>query len=143
VNPFDGGLGNSPANTFSVNFDWLITQGFGIFGRYSFGNTILQPIDRPVNAQAFQFGLGFPDLFKEGALGTFSFLVPFDVVAGQKYLVSNGGNGGTQYEFEATYYFPMTNGIALVPAVMFIGNPNNFSNNPGIFIGNMRIQYSF
>jgi Carbohydrate-selective porin, OprB family/S-layer homology domain len=143
VNPFDGGLGNSPANTFSVNFDWLITEGFGIFGRYSFGNTILQPIDRPVNAQAFQFGLGFPDLFKEGALGTFSFLVPFDVVAGQKYLVSNGGNGGTQYEFEATYYFPMTNGIALVPAVMFIGNPNNFSNNPGIFIGNMRIQYSF
>jgi hypothetical protein len=143
INPNDGGLDSSPANSFSFNFDWLITSGFGLFGRYTFGNTILAPIDQPVNAQAFQFGFGFPDLGKEGALGTLSFLVPFDVVAGEKYLVSNGGNGGTQYEFEATYYFPVIDGIAVVPAFMFIGNPNNFSNNPGIFIGNMRLQYSF
>jgi hypothetical protein len=143
VNPNDGGLKNSPANTFSVNFDWLITSGLGIFGRYSYGNTILKPINQDVNAQTFQFGFAFPDLGKQGAMATLSYLVPFDVVAGQKYLVSNGGNGGTQYEIEATYYYPITDNIAVVPAVMFIGHPNNFSNNPGIFISNLRLQYSF
>ncbi len=143
VNPADGGLINSPANTFSFNFDWLITKGFGIFGRYSFGNTQLRPINQVVNAQTIQFGLGFPDLAKEGALGTISFLIPFDVVAGEKYLVSNGGDGGTQYELEATYFYPLNNNIAVVPGVMYIGNPNNFSDNPGIFVGNVRLQYSF
>ncbi|WP_422661918.1 iron uptake porin [Pannus brasiliensis] len=143
VNPNDGGLGTSPANTFSFNFDWLVFDGFGLFGRYTFGNTILKPIDRPVNAQAFQVGFALPDLFKEGAQATVSFLVPFDVVAGEKYLVSNGGNGGTQYEIEGTYYYPITNGIAIVPSVLFIGHPNNFSNNPSILVGNMRLQYSF
>lgn len=143
INPTDGGLGSSPANTFSFTFDWLIADGFGLFGRYTFGNTILKPIDQPVNAQSIQFGFGLPDLGKEGALGTLSFLIPFDVVAGEEFLVSNGGNGGTQYEFEATYYYPMTNNIAIVPALLFIGHPNNFSNNPGIFVGNIRLQYGF
>lgn len=143
IDPNDGGLKNSVANTFSVNFDWLVTSGFGLFGRYSYGNTILKPINQEVNAQTVQFGFGFPDMFKQGAMGTLSFVIPFDVVDGEKYLVSNGGDGGTQYELEATYFYPVTNNIALVPAVMFIGHPNNFSSNPGILIGNLRFQFSF
>ena len=143
VNPNDGGLRDSPANTVSVNFDWLVTPNFGLFGRYSYGNTILKPINQSVNAQTFQAGLAFPDLGKEGALGTVSFLIPFDVLSGQKYLVSNIGDGGTQYEIEATYFYPVTNNIALVPAVYFIGHPNNFSSNPSIIVGNMRLQFSF
>jgi hypothetical protein len=143
INPNDGGLKNSPANTFSVNFDWLITPGVGLFGRYTRGNTTLKPINQAVNANSFQVGLGFPDLGKEGAQGTLSYLVPFDVVAGQQYLVSNGGDGATQYEIEATYFYPINNNIAIVPNFLFIGRPNNFGSNPGIFISNVRLQYSF
>ena len=143
VNPNDGGLNNSPANTVSVNFDWLITPGWGVFGRYSYGNTILKPINQDVNANSFQVGMAFPDLGKEGAQATLSYLVPFDVVAGQEFLVSNGGNGGTQYEIELTYYYPINDNIAMVPNFLFIGHPNNFSNNPSIFVSNLRFQYSF
>lgn len=143
INPDDGGLKNSPANTFSVNFDWLITPGIGLFGRYTYGNTTLKPINKAVNANSFQAGLAFPDLGKEGAQATLSYLVPFDVVAGQQYLVSNGGDGATQYEIEATYFYPVTNNIAIVPNFLFIGRPNNFGTNPGIFVSNLRLQYSF
>ena len=76
-------------------------------------------------------------------MGTLSFVIPCDVVDGEESLVSNGGDGGTQYELEATYFYPVTNNIALVPAVMFIGHANNFSSNPGILIGNLRFQFSF
>lgn len=144
---FGGEVGDSTANTFSFNFDWLITPRFGIFGRYTYGNTNIFPrTDRPdgeVNAQSYQAGLAFPDLGKRGALLTLSFLVPFDVLEGRKYLVSGGGNGGTQYEIEATYHIPITPNIAIVPAFYVIGNPNNFDNNPTIFVGNLRTQFSF
>jgi hypothetical protein len=120
----------------------------GVFGRYSHGSTHLTPVNptRPkgdVNAQAFQLGVAFPDLVKEGALATFSFLVPFDVLGGRNFLVSGGGNGGTQYEFEATYFYPVTNNIAIVPAFYLIANPNNFDDNPTIYVGNLRAQFSF
>jgi hypothetical protein len=145
---FGGPLRSATADTFNFNFDWRVASRFGVFGRYSHGSTHLTPVDptRPkgdVNAQAFQLGVAFPDLGKEGALATLSFLVPFDVLSGRRFLVSGGGNGGTQYEFEATYFYPITNNIAVIPAFYLIGNPNNFDNNPTIYVGNLRAQFSF
>jgi hypothetical protein len=145
---FGGPLRSATADTFNFNFDWRVASSFGVFGRYSHGSTHLSPVDptRPkgdVNAQAFQLGVAFPDLGKQGALATLSFLVPFDVLSGRRFLVSGGGNGGTQYEFEATYFYPITNNIAVVPAFYLIGNPNNFDNNPTIYVGNLRAQFSF
>lgn len=139
----NGGLDSSNADTFEANFDWLITRGFGIFGRYTYGITHLRPIDENINAQAVQAGLAFPDLGKQGALFTFSFVIPFSVLEGRRYLVSGGGDGGVQYDFEANYYFPLTDNIALVPAFYLIVNPNNFSDNPNIYVGNLRAQFSF
>jgi carbohydrate-selective porin OprB len=69
--------------------------------------------------------------------------MPFDVLSGRRFLVAGGGDGGTQYELEATYYYPITNNIALVPAFYLIGNPNNFDSNPTIYVGNLRAQFSF
>ena len=145
---FGGPLRSATADTFNFNFDWRVASGLGVFGRYSHGSTHLTPVNptRPkgdVNAQAFQLGVAFPDLVKEGALATFSFLVPFDVLGGRNFLVSGGGNGGTQYEFEATYFYPVTNNIAIVPAFYLIANPNNFDDNPTIYVGNLRAQFSF
>ena len=145
---FGGPLRSATADTFNFNFDWRVASGLGVFGRYSHGSTHLTPVDptRPkgdVNAQAFQLGVAFPDLVKEGALATLSFLVPFDVLGGRRFLVSGGGNGGTQYEFEATYFYPVTNNIAIVPAFYLIANPNNFDDNPTIYVGNLRAQFSF
>ncbi|MEO1672103.1 MAG: iron uptake porin [Cyanobacteria bacterium J06631_2] len=145
---FGGTIGDAPGDTFSVNFDWAILDEFGIFGRYNFGSTSIRPTtpgieNGKVDAQAFQFGLAFPDLAREGALGTLSFVVPFDVLDGEEFLVSGSGDGGTQFDFEATYHFPLNPNIALVPAFYLISNPNNFDDNPNIYVGNLRAQFRF
>ena len=144
---FGGRLGNATADTFSFNFDWSVTRRFGLFGRYGYAETNIFPkTNRPdgtIKTQSYQLGFALPDLFKKGALFSVSFLVPFDVTGGRRFLVSGGGNGGTQYEFEATYYLPLTDHISIVPAFYAIGNANNFDNNPTIFVGNLRTQFSF
>lgn len=141
-------IDSATADTFSFNFDWLVTPGFGLFGRYSYGSTNLEPInpslsDGEINAQAFQVGVAFPDLFKEGALATLSYVVPFSVLNGESFLVSGAGDGGVQYEFEASYYYPISDRVALIPAFYWIGNVNNFSENPNLYIANLRAQFSF
>ncbi|UBF28035.1 iron uptake porin [Kovacikia minuta CCNUW1] len=145
---FGGFVNDADADLFAANFDWLITKGFGIFGRYSYGRTGIDPVNSArsggnVRVQSFQAGLGFPDLGKKGALGVVSFVMPFDYLGGRRFLLSGGGDGGTQYELEASYYYPLTNNIALVPAFYTIWNANNFDANPTVFIGNLRAQFSF
>ncbi|WP_052672407.1 iron uptake porin [Aliterella atlantica] len=145
---FDGPIDNASADTFVFNFDWLIASGLGIFGRYSYGSTNIEPLtaglpDGEVNAQSVQLGVALPDFAKEGALFTLSYVIPFAVLDGRNFLASGGGDGGVQYEFEATYYYPLTDNIALVPAFYLIGNPNNFSDNPTIYVGNLRAQFTF
>lgn len=138
-----GGLDYAIAHTFAFNLDWLITPGFGVFGRYSYGNTNLKPIDQAVNVQSFQVGVAFPDLGKKGALGTITFVAPMDIVNGRQYFVSGGGNGGTIYELEAAYYYPLNDRLAIVPAFYAIFNANNFDTNPNLYVGNLRAQFSF
>jgi len=143
-----GGINNATADTIILNFDWLLTKGFGVFGRYSYGSTNISPINPAVqggsvNVNAFQFGLAFPDLFKESALAVLSFVVPHSYSSGRNFLASGGGNGATQYEFEMSYYYPISKNIAIVPAVYAIFNPNSFSTNPTVFVGNLRTQFSF
>jgi hypothetical protein len=144
---FGGPVGNATANTFSFNFDWSVTRRFGLFGRYGYAETNIFPrTNRPdgtIKTQSYQLGVALPDLIKKGALFTASFLVPFDITGGRRFLVSGGGNGGRQYEIEATYYLPITDHISIVPAFYVIGNANNFDNNPTIYVGNLRTQFSF
>lgn len=138
-----GGLDYAYAHTFALNFDWLINPKFGVFGRYSYGNTHLKPIDEAVNTQSFQIGLGFPDLGKSGALGVLTFVVPMDIVKGRRYFVAGGGDGGTMLELEASYYYPLTDNLAIAPSFYAIFSPNNFDSNPNIYVGNLRAQFSF
>jgi hypothetical protein len=142
-NGIGGGLKFATANTIAVNFDWLITSGFGVFGRYSYGSTKLEPIDQKVRSQSFQVGAGFPDLFKKGALGVVTFLMPMDILEGRRYFASGAGDGGTMYELEASYFYPVSQNLALVPSFYAIFNANNFDSNPTIFVGNLRAQFSF
>jgi len=145
---FGGTLRTSTADTFVANFDWLITPKFGIFGRYSYGITDINPRNPlrnggQVRVQSIQAGLGFPDLGKRGALGVLSFVIPHDFKSGTRFLLSGAGDGGIQYELEASYYYPINDNLALVPAVYAIFNPNNFDANPTVFVGNLRAQFSF
>jgi Carbohydrate-selective porin, OprB family/S-layer homology domain len=145
---FGGRLNDSFADAFSANFDWLITRGFGVFGRYSYGVTDINPKNDTrsggkVKTQSFQVGLGFPDLGKKGALGVLSFVMPHDFLEGRRFLLSGNGDGGTQYELEASYYYPLSDNIALVPALYAIFNPNNFDANPTVFVGSLRAQFRF
>lgn len=141
--PTSGGLQFATANFFGVNFDWAIAKGFGIFGRYGYGDINLEPIDRRVNVQSFQVGMGFPDLLKKGALGVVTFLMPMDITRGQRFFAAGAGDGDTMYSLEASYYYPLTDNIALVPAFYAVFNPNNFGSNPDIYVFNMRTQFSF
>jgi Carbohydrate-selective porin, OprB family/S-layer homology domain len=145
---FGGGLNNALADAFVINFDWLIAPKFGVFGRYSFGSTDISPLNPlrtkgEINVQALQLGLGFPDLGKKGALGVISFLMPHDYTSGRRFLRSGGGDGATQYELEASYYYPLNKNIAIVPSFYAIFNPNSFGNNPTVFVGNLRTQFTF
>lgn len=141
-----GELDAATADTFLVNFDWSATDWLGLFGRYSYGSTNL--IDDgddvgDVNAQSFQFGFAFPDLFKEGALGTVSYVIPFDILDGRRFLVAGGGDGGTQQEFEVSYRYPLSPNIAVMPSFYWILNANNFEDNSDIFIFNLQTQLFF
>lgn len=145
---FGGTVRDSGGNAFVANFDWLITKNFGLFGRYSYGQLDINPVNSAraggdIRVQSFQVGLGFPDVGKKGALGIISFVVPHDYLSGRHFLLSGGGDGGTQYELEASYYYPMTNNIAIVPAFYAIFNANNFNSNPTVFVGNIRTQFRF
>jgi hypothetical protein len=148
----DDGLGGplkgGSSNAFSVSADWLLNQKLGVFGRYSYSTIDLEPATPGVshgnvNAQSYQLGLAFPDLGREGAIGVLSYTVPYSVTEGRKYLVSTGGDGGNQYELEATYFFPLSNNIAINPSAYVIWNPNNFSDNPTIYVGYLRMQFVF
>ncbi|MDX2243987.1 MAG: iron uptake porin, partial [Leptolyngbyaceae cyanobacterium bins.302] len=145
---FRGPLRDSGTDAFAVNFDWLVTSGFGLFGRYSYGRLDVNPVNpiRPkgeITVQSFQVGLAFPDLGKRGALGTISFVMPHSYLSGRQFLLSGGGDGGNQYDLEASYYFPVSSNIAIVPAFYAIFNANNFSVNPTVYVGNVRTQFTF
>jgi len=145
---FGGTLHDSGSDALVANFDWTITDWLGLFGRYSYGRVDINPIDPDrsggdIRVQSFQIGLGFPDLGKEGALGVLSFLVPHDYLEGRRFLLAGGGDGGTQYELEASYRYPINNNIAIVPAFYTIWNANNFDSNPTVYVGNMRMQFTF
>ena len=145
---FGGRVRDSGADTFVVNLDWLITPRFGIFGRYSYGTLDINPVNPirsggDIRVQSFQVGLGFPDLGKKGALGVISFVMPHDYLGGRRFLLAGGGDGGTQYDLEVSYFYPVTNNIAIVPAFYAIFNANNFDSNPTVMVGNVRTQFSF
>ncbi|HIK16167.1 MAG TPA: carbohydrate porin [Leptolyngbyaceae cyanobacterium M33_DOE_097] len=145
---FGGRVEDAYADMFGINFDWLITNGFGIFGRYSYGRTGIDPINPNVEGgnvrvQSFQVGLGFPDLGKKGALGVISFVMPHDYTSGSRFLQSGAGDGGTQYDLEVSYHYPLTRNISITPAFYTIFNANNFDSNPTVFVGNIRTQFSF
>ncbi|MGC1527333.1 MAG: iron uptake porin [Phormidesmis sp.] len=145
---FGGPLRTATADTFLFNFDWLLSKGFGLFGRYSYGSTNLYPIsdtlpDGNIDAQSVQVGVAFPDLFKPGALATISYVQPFDVQGGREFLASGGGDGASQEEVEVSYRYPLSPNLALVPSVYWINNANNFSDNPDIYVFNLQAQLTF
>jgi hypothetical protein len=145
---FGGRLQDSTGDNFVFNFDWLLSKSFGLFGRYSYSSFHVAPINLAiaggsVNLQAFQLGLAFPDLGKEGALGTLSFTMPFQVLSGRNFLVSGNGDGGTQYDLELTYSYPVMKHLTLIPSLFATFNANNFSSNPTIWGVVLRSQFLF
>lgn len=143
-----GSLNDVIAHNFVLNFDWLITSGFALFGRYSYSISEIDPINPEiengqVDLQAFQFGMAFPDLGKEGALGTVTAVVPFDVVSGRRFLLAGNGDGGTEVDVLATYYYPIGDHVAIVPMFFATFNPNNFSENSPVYSTILRTQFLF
>ncbi|WP_019501772.1 iron uptake porin [Pseudanabaena sp. PCC 6802] len=143
---FGGRLNNAQSNIYAFNFDWLVAKGFGLFGRYAFNDTNVNAAiaarSGNINTQTFQIGLAFPDLFKEGAKATISFVMPNSITAGKRFFVSGSGDGGTQYDLELSYYLPLTKNIAIAPNFYYIFNANNFSGN-NFWVANVSTRFSF
>ena len=140
------GINNAQSDVFAANFDWLVTKGFGLFGRYGYGTTNINLTaggSTSVNQYTFQVGAAFHDLFKEGALGLISFAVPYKFGDSNNVITSGRGNDGTQLDLEVSYVYPVTKNISLVPSAYFIFSPNNFSDNPTVFVGNLQAVFSF
>ncbi len=128
-----GKVVGSPFSAYGINFDWAMSDRFGIFGRYgysgynntAFGN--IQP-------QYWMFGLAFPDLFKQGAKA--------GVAIGQPLVVAQIGNA-TQTNIEAFYNYPINNQLRISPILQMISNAGNQSSNEMIFTGTLRMVFSF
>ncbi|MFN7465664.1 MAG: iron uptake porin [Pseudanabaena sp.] len=141
---FNGVANNGQSDVFVANFDWLVSKGFGLFGRYGYGTTNVNLTaggSTNVVMQTFQVGAAFPDLFKEGAQALISFGMPFNFTSGKNFLVT--GQDGTQYDLELSYVYPISKNISLVPSFYTIFSPNNFSANPTVFVGNLQAVFSF
>ena len=140
------GINNAQSDIFVANFDWLISKGFGLFGRYGYGTTSINLTaggSNSVNQYTFQVGAAFPDLFKEGAQAMISFALPYKFGDSSNVITAGKGDGGTQYDLELSYIYPVTKNISLVPSAYFIFSPNNFSSNPTVFVGNLQAVFSF
>jgi hypothetical protein len=145
---FGGPLRHAFANALVFNFDWLVFEGFGLFGRYSYATTVTTPVNADrgqgkINSQAFQIGFALPDLGKDGAQMNFSYVIPMAVISGREFLVSGGGDGAVSSSFEWNYFYPINNNIALVPSFYLLIRPNNFGSNAPIYVGNLRTQFTF
>lgn len=145
---FGGSLNDINSDNFVFNFDWTITPKFALFGRYSYSRSKIDPVNPLIQGgsakiQAFQLGAALPDLGRIGALGTLSLVVPFDIVSGRQFLVSGSGNGGTEFNVEATYSYPINRNITIVPSFFATFNANNFNDNPTVFSAIMRTQFLF
>ncbi|MGB3300329.1 MAG: iron uptake porin [Phormidesmis sp.] len=145
---FGGPLQTVTADTFLFNFDWLLTKGLGLFGRYSYGSTHVFPIsdERPsgdVNAQSVQLGVALLDLFKKGAQANISYVQPFDVISGRDFLISGGGDGAVQQEVEVSYRYPISQNFSVIPSIYWINNVNNFGDNPDLYVFNLQTQFNF
>jgi len=143
-----GAIEDVISHNFVFNFDWTITPEFALFGRYSYSTSAINPVDAAVddgnvNIQAFQLGTAFPDLGTAGAIATLSAVIPFDVLAGRRFLVGGYGDGGTQIDLLATYSYPLTDQLALIPMFFVTLNPNNFSENPTVYSIILRTQFLF
>lgn len=143
-----GGIGTGSANTYLANVSWRVTPDVGLFARYSYADYALWDDDDgdrigDVVAQSVQAGLAFPDLGKEGAMAAISYLIPYSYIDGREFVLSGAGDGGVQWEIEAAYFYPLTDNIAISPRLYVINNPNNFSDNPTVFVGNLRTQFRF
>lgn len=141
-----GGLNNGQSDIFEASFDWLVAKGFGFFGRYTYGTTNLNIStggSTNVNVNTFQVGTAFPDLFKEGALGLISFVMPYKFGDPNNVLLTGRGDGGTEYDLEFSYVYPISKHISIVPSFYTIFSPNNFNSNPTVFVGNLQAVFSF
>jgi len=143
---FGGRLNNAQSNIYSINFDWLVARGFGVFGRYAFNDTNVNAAiasrSGTLNAQSFQAGLAFPDLFKEGAIGVISLAMPNNITSGKRFFVSGSGDGTNQLDLELWYKFPIGRNITISPNFYYIFNANNFSNN-NFWVANLTTRFSF
>ena len=141
----DLGLDDSSAtsNTIGAQFQWDITPRISLRGWFSYSDAEL--IDS-ADADIFNYAgaLVFPDLGREGSLGAL-------IVGAEPYLtdLELDDDGDVDFDddvplhIEAFYKYQLNDNISLTPGVIYLLNPNQSSDNDGIFIGALRTTFTF
>jgi Carbohydrate-selective porin, OprB family len=125
---------NAKVDAFGVNAEWAITPSVGIFGRYGTATTKIAAAPN-LDANTWQLGFAFPDLFAPGnTLG---------IAAGQPARFTNAGLTGTETNYELYYNFKLNDRITLTPDIQIISQPNQFAGNGSITVGTLRAVFNF
>ena len=86
--------------------------------------------------------LGFPDLGKEGNMGTL-------VIGAEPYLTDLEAPGNQRFSkdvpwhIEASYKMQVSDFISITPALIWLTSPNQNSKNDDVFIGTVRTTFTF
>jgi porin len=128
-----GELFKNRFDSYGVNVELTLSQKFGIFGRYGYGNFDNTAFG-DIKPNYWMAGVGVRDLFTRGALA--------GVAVGQPFVVNQIGNS-TQTNFEAFYNFPFSREIQVTPSIQVITHAGNQESNGTIVTGTLRTVFSF
>ncbi|MBW4627932.1 MAG: iron uptake porin [Brasilonema octagenarum HA4186-MV1] len=128
-----GELFKNRFDSYGVNVELTLSQKFGIFGRYGYGNFDNTDFG-DIKPNYWMAGVGVRDLFTRGALA--------GVAVGQPFVVNQIGDS-TQTNFEAFYNFPFSREIQVTPSIQVITHAGNQESNGTIVTGTLRTVFSF
>jgi hypothetical protein len=141
--PYGRGVANN-ANLFSLNANWMITEGinFTAWGGYGFANAQTAPAQRAnlnpnlflgtVNLWTWNAGVNFVDLGKEGAVLSLGGGMP-----------PKGNAEGTSYMLQTQYKYPINKNILLTPGFYVVFDANNNARNQPVWMGVIRTTFTF
>lgn len=128
-----GELFTNRFDSYGVNVELTLTEKFGIFGRYGYGNFDNTAFG-DIKPNYWMAGVGVRDLFTRGALA--------GIAVGQPFVVNQIGDS-TQTNFEAFYNYPFSQNIQVTPTVQVINHAGNQESNGTIVTGTLRTVFSF
>lgn len=138
------------SNSVGLGASWTISQNFILSGWAGYTNTnVLSTagiLDRgSLNILNWTVAAAFPDVGKRGAMAGIIVGMEPKVIDSSVSLI--GGNNleddDTSLHIEAFYQYPISDNLAITPAIIWLTNPDHNNDNSDIVIGVVRATFTF